>query len=181
MQHFKDKDGKSILAQVYLIDPEEAEAKPSPTPRMAKRPTLKDLQEIANKNGVGALFDQVRNGVRGALSPEPYDNRVWYKLRIKEGGFRTVLIVDTTPHMKSGGSGLGFRVHATRLKEHLGIQLEQLTTWVPATSCETETIRKWSGSSENERMYAVGLEGCLQSEEEVAKFVDALRSAISQT
>ena len=181
VQHFKDKDGKSILAQVYLIDPEEAEAKPSPTPRRAKRPTLKDLQEMANKNAVGALFDQVRNGVRSVLSPEPYENRVWYKLRRKEGGFRTVLIVDTTPHMNSGGSGLGFRVHATRLKEHLNIDLQQLKTWLPATSCETEKIRGWSGSSEDERNCAIGLEGYLQSKKEVEKFVAEFRNAIVQS
>ena len=181
VQHFKDKDGKSILAQVYLVDPEEAEARPSPTPRRAKRVTLNDLQEMAHKNGVGALFDQVRNGVRGVLSPEPYDNRVWYKVRRKEGGFRTVLIVDTTPHKKSGGSGLGFRVHATRLKEHLGIQLDQLKTWVPATSRETETIRKWSGSSEDERNCAIGLEGYLQSKKEVEKFATEFRNAIVQS
>ena len=181
VQHFKDKDGKSILAQVYLVDPEEAEGKQQPSPRSVKRSTLNDLQEMAHKNGVGALFDQIRNGVRGVLSPEPYDNRVWYKLRRKQGGFRTVFIVDTTPHKKSGGSGLGFRVHATRLKEHLGIQLDQLKTWVPATSRETETIRKWSGSSEDERNCAIGLEGYLQSKKEVEKFATEFRNAIVQS
>ena len=178
VQHFKGIDGKSILAQVYLIDPEEAEAKPSPTPRRAKRTTLRDLQEMADRNGVGPLFRRVQNGVSGILSPEPYVSRVWYKLRRKEGGFRTVLIVDTTPHEKS--RGLVFRVHATRLNEHLGIDLEELKTWLPTTSCETEEIRRWSGSSEDERMYAVGLEGYLQSEKEVDKFIGELRNAIKQ-
>ena len=179
VQHFKDKDGKSILAQVYLVDPEEAEARPSPTPRRAKRASLKDLQEMADRNDVGPLFRRVQNGVSGILSPEPYVNRVWYKLRRKEGGFRTVLIVDTTPHEKS--RGLVLRVHATRLKEHLGIDLEQLKTWLPPTADETKEVRRWSGSSEDERMNAVGLEGYLQSEEEVDKFVDALRNAISRS
>ncbi len=87
IQHFKDEGGRSILAQVYLIDPEEAEAKPSSTPRRAKRATLRDLQEMADRNGVGPLFSQVRIGVRGVLSPEPYENRVWYKLRRKEADF----------------------------------------------------------------------------------------------
>ena len=40
IQHFKDKTGRSILAQVYLIEPEEAAAKSQPMSRRSKRYTL---------------------------------------------------------------------------------------------------------------------------------------------
>ena len=178
VQHFKDDAGRTILARVFLIDPEEAESKPQPSRKSTKRSTLKDLQKVAHENGVGALFDRVRNGVKGILSSEPYENRVWYKLRRKEGGFRTVLIVRAIPHEKGG---LEFRAHATRLKEQCGVSLDQLKTYLPETAEETEGVRGWSGSSEDERKSAIGLEGYLQSEEEVDKFVVALKNAISQS
>ena len=176
VQHFKDEAGRTILARVFLIDPEEAEGKPQPSPIRAKRSTLKELQEVAHENGVGALFDQVRDGVRGVLSPEPYDNRVWYKLRRKQGGFRTVLIVRAIPHEKGG---LGFTVHATRLAEHVGIGLEQLKTCLPETTEETEGVRGWSGSSEDEKQSAIGLAGYIQTVEEVNKFVTEIRNSLS--
>ena len=178
VQHFKDDAGRTILARVFLIDPEEAESKPQPSRKSTKRSTLKDLQKVAHENGVGALFDRVRDGVRGVLSPEPYDDRVWYKLRRKQGGFRTVLIVSAIPHEKGG---LGFTVHASRLAEHVGIGLEQLKTCLPETTEETEGVRGWSGSSEDERRCAIGLKGYLQIEKEVDKFVVALRNAITQS
>lgn len=178
VQYFKDEGGRTILARVYLIDPEEAEGRAQPSPRRVKRSTLKDLQEMAHENGVGALFDRVRNSVKGSLSAEPYDNRVWYKLRRKRGGFQTVLIVPAIPHEK-GGLGLG--VHATRLNEHCGVGLDRLKTWLPATSEETDEVRGWHGSSEYEKRCAVGLTGYLQSQEEIDNFVAPLRKAIAQS
>ena len=176
VQHFNDGAGRAILARVFLIDPDEAEGKPQPSP--SKRSTLKDVQQMAHENGVGALFDRVRNGLKGSLSPEPYVNRVWYKLRRTQSGFRTVLIVQTIPHEKGG---LGFTVHATRMKELCDVSLDQLKAWLPATSEETEGVRGWAGSSEDEKRCAVGLTGYLQTPEEVDRFVGALRNAIAQS
>ena len=178
VRHFRDATGKSILAQVYMIEPEEAENRGHGDRR---RVTMNGLQDMAESNSIGALFERIRNGMRGLLSPEPYKDRAWYKLRRKEGGFRTVLIVDATPHEKSNGSGLGFRVHATRLDKHVGIDLEQLKTCLPENTEQTEGVRGWAGSSADERESAVGLSGYFQSQEEVDKFVSALRNAITQS
>lgn len=178
VQHFKDEAGRTILARVFLIDPDEDESKQRPSPRRPKRSTLKDVQEMAHEHGVGALFDRVRNGLKGSLSSEPYDNRVWYKLWRKEGGFRTVLIVRAIPHEKGG---LGFTVHATRMKKLCDVGLDQLKAWLPATSEETEGVRGWAGSSEDERTNAVGLTGNLQTPEEVDRFVGGLSNAIAQS
>ena len=174
IQYFKDKADRSILAQVYLIEPEEAEAKSQPTSRRATLETVNGLQALADANGIGDLYAQMRDGVRGILSAQPYSNRVWYRLRRGDGGVRTVLIVDAIPHDESGG--LGFRVHTTRLNDHLGIDLEQLRTWLPPDPHE-EDVSGWPGSSEEEKRGARGLKGFFQSVEEVNRFVDGLRSA----
>ncbi len=173
IQHFKDRTGRSLLAQVYLIESEEAEAKSQPSSRRATRGTVNGLQTVADSNGIGDLYARMRNGVRGILSAQPYSNRVWYRLRRYEGGVRTVLIVDATRDDEN--SGMGFRVHATRLNDHLGIGLEELRTWLPPNARE-EDVSGWPGSSEEEKRGALGLLGFFQSTDEVDKFVDALRS-----
>ena len=174
VQHFRDATGRSLLAQVYLIEPGEAETGSQPPSRRPSRGTVDGLQTLADNNGVGPLYAQLRNGMRGLLSAQPYFDRMWYRLRRDDGGVRTVLIVDTTPHQETGG--LGFRLHATRLKDQLGTDFETLKAWLPANSRE-KSLSGWSGSSEDEKREARGLEGSFQSTDEVDRFVDALRSA----
>ena len=174
VQHFKDRDDRSFLAQVYLIEPNEAEAKSRSASKRTARQTVEGLQEMATANGIGELYAQMRNGVRGVLSAQPYTDRVWYRVRRSDGGMRTVLIVSAEPDNESGG--LGFTAHAARFKGILDIGFDDLRTWLPANSRE-EDLRGWAGSSEEERRGARGLVGSFHSTEDVDKFVDALRSA----
>ncbi len=174
VQHFKDKGDRSILAQVYLIEPAEAEAKSRTTSRRMTRQTVDGLQEMANANGIGELYAQMKSGVRGILSAQPYTNRVWYRLRRDDGAMRTVLIVDAERHDED--DGLRFRAHSDRFKDLLGIGFEELRTWLPPNSHE-EDLSGWAGSSEEEKRGARGLRGFFQTTEEVDRFVDALRSA----
>ncbi len=174
VQHFKDSDDRSLLAQVYLIQPEEAEAKSRPMSRRTSRQTVDGLQDMANANGIGELYAQMKSGVRGILSAQAYTDRVWYRLRRDDGGMRTVLIVNAEPD--SENRGMRFAAHATRFEGILGIDFEELQAWLPADSRE-EDLSGWVGSSEEERRGARGLVGTFQSTLEVDKFVDALRSA----
>ena len=87
---------------------------------------------------------------------------------------RTVLIVNAERH--SENAGLRFGVHADRLKDHFGIDFDDLQTWLPPNSRE-EDLSGWAGSSEEEKGGARGLVGSFQSTQEVDNFVDALRSA----
>ena len=97
VHHFKDKADRSILAMGHLVEPEEAEAKSWPASRRTTQ-TVNGLQDMADANGIGELYAQMKNGVRGILSAQPYTNRVWYRIRRDDGGMRTVLIVDAEPH-----------------------------------------------------------------------------------
>ncbi len=174
VQHFKDRDGRSLLAQIYLIELEEAEAKSRSTSRRTSRQTLNGLQEMAKANGIDKLYSRMKDGVRGIFSAQPYTNRVWYRLRRDDGGIRTVLIVKAERESEDGG--MGFSVHADRLKGQLGIDFNELRTWLPANSREHD-LSGWAGSSGEEKRGARGLVGTFQTTEEVDKFVGALKSA----
>ena len=51
IQHFKDQEDRSFLAQVYLIEPEEAEAKSRTVSKRAGIGTVNGLQALAEANG----------------------------------------------------------------------------------------------------------------------------------
>ncbi len=172
IQHFKDNSGRSILAQVYLIEPEEAEPKSQHTSGRPPLGTVNGLQALASDNGIGDLYAQMRSAVRGILSAQPYRNRVWYRLRIDGGGVRTVLIVDTYPHDQNGR--MGFRVHATRLQAYLGVDFDELRKWLPPNTEEGD-VSSWPGSSDEEKKGSRGLKGSFHTIEQVGRFTDSLR------
>ena len=178
IQHFKDETGRSILAQVYLIEPEEAEARSQPTSRRAARQTMKGFHDLAEANGLGGLYARVREGARGILSAQPYRSSMFYRLRRDDGSVRTVLIIEAIRNKEN--SGLKFTVHATRLMSHLGIDLDELRSWLPENSRE-EDVSTWAGSSQDERKSARGLRGFFQSDAEVDKFIDELRKATARS
>ncbi len=175
VQHFTDSDGKQFLAQVYLIEPTEAEAKAQSKSKRTSRNTLEELETMAHENGIGEMFRKVRDGVQGILLARPYNKRIWYARRLDNGMQRTVLIVEAVPNEQ--GSGLVFTAHATRFKCYLKVDLEQLKDWLPQNSKQTYSVRSWSGSSDDERQEALGLEGSFQSVDEVEKFLNGLRSS----
>ncbi len=147
VQHYEDRDGRRMLAQVYLMEPESTTGSVS---RRSRRNTLDGLQRMADEHGIGELYARIRSGVGGILSARAYTDVVWYRLRREDGSRRTALIVDATPDEK--GVGLSFTLHATRLEEFLGVSPEALREWlryqagpglppVPATGRRERTKR----------------------------------------
>ena len=172
VQHFIDKDGRKYLAQVYLIEPEEAEAK-SRSASKRRSITLTELQAEADQNDIGEMFRRMREGTQGILLARPYSEWIWYGVRLDSGGQRLLLIVYSVP--RGDRPGMSFTVHTSRFSEHMGISIEQLRAWLPETTREAP-VNHWSGSSPEERENARGLGGSFQSLEEVETFLAGLRS-----
>ena len=172
VHHFKDKDGREILAQVYLIEPEVAEAKSRSTSKRRSTSSLTTLQTMAEKNGIGDLYRQIRDGVRGILSASPVaQSSVGYTVKIDGGGERSVLLVRTYDR-----GGLPFVVHATRFNKYMRVCREKLRSWLPENMVEND-VRGWAGSSPEERENAIGLEGVFQNADEIDTFLKGLRTS----
>ena len=172
IQHFKDNSGKTFLAQVYLLEPQGDGASDGGTSKRKSLGTVEGLQKKADANGVGELYSRIREGVRGIMTAQPYTDRVWYRLPRIDGGVRTAMVVDTYPNQTFGG--LGFTLHATRFQELLGVDASQLKSWLPSGTFD-EDVKKWAGSSEEERRSARGLAGIFHTNEDIDKFVRALK------
>ena len=144
VQHFTDKDGRALLAQVFLIEPEEAQAKAKATSKRASiYGTVNSVNEMADANGIGHLYGRIREGVRRILNATPYGSEVGYHRRLDDGGTRTVMFVNAVPN---DDGGMKFVVHATRFDNYLGIGPNELMALLPDNSEETTSIRRWVGS-----------------------------------
>ena len=172
VKHFRDANGREMLAQVYLIEPEVIEER---SKRASRRFSQAALQAEADRSGIGEMFRRMREGTRGVLLPLPYPHRMWYGIRLANGGQRALLFVWSVP--TENGPGMRFLVHASRFSEHRGVSREQLMGWLPENTSDADAnVRGWTGSSPEERENARGLGGTFQSEEEVKAFVDGLRT-----
>ena len=176
IHHFDDKGDREILARVYLIEPEEAEARSQSTSKRRTYRTLTELHAMADENGIGVMYGQIRNGLRGTFSAGGVSLRsVGYKVRTETGGVRTVLIVDAC--QDESEPGLPFIVHATRFQEFLDVGVEKLRSWLPSDAREI-SVSNWSGSSPEEREHAIGLSGYFRESGEVATFLNGVRATV---
>ena len=175
VQHFKDENGREMLAQVYLMEPELAAEKSRTRSKRTSYKTVNELQAIAVSNGIGDLYRQIRDGVRSILSAQPYSESVAYCARLDEGGVRTVMFVGATADEATGK--LRFTMHATRFNSILGISLEALKNCLP-DNIQQRDLSGWVGSSEAERQNAKGFNGVFQTSQEVEKFISLLRNHV---
>ena len=174
VQHFKSEDGREMLAQVYLIEPEVAEERARAASRN-KGVTLASLQAMADESGIGEMFSLMRDGTRDVLLARPYPDRMWYGILIENGGQRALLFVWSV--LPEDSSGMRFLLHASRFSEHRGVTKEQLMEWLPKNTTDADArVRSWTGSSPEERKSALGLGGTFRSVEEVEKFLAGLRT-----
>lgn len=138
--------------------------------------TIRELLAMADESGIGDLYRQVKKGVRGTLSAQPYGWTVGYRARRPAengGGVRTVMFIRAIP---GDGGGLSFTLHATRFRTILGIQLRELRKCLPRRTRVTD-VSGWVGASKDEKRRGRGLEGEFRSTEEVAKFISLFRES----
>ena len=136
---------------------------------------MADLQTEADRSGIGEMFRRMREGTLGVLLPLPYPHRMWYGIRLANGGQRALLFVWSVP--TENGPAMRFLVHASRFSEHRGVSREQLMGWLPENTGDADAnVRGWTGSSPEEKENARGLEGTFQSVDEVERFLDGLRT-----
>ena len=166
VQHFTDSKGKELLAQVFLIEPEVVYQKSEG--RKGGRVSTRDLEAAAEANGLGELYKQVKNGVRGIFHLTPNKNAAAYYWKFDESDSRTtstVMYINIAP--SDDTRGLGFTILATRIHEYLGVGLEALQALLPSDSYEKA-----------DKAGNTTIEGDFRTEDEVDKFIAGLRASV---
>ena len=178
LQHFVDDSGRRMLAQVYLIDPEEAEAKDHQSSKRAYQ-TVAGIRRMAHENGIGELWDHMRDSVRGLFGWIPYREEVACEYRFPDGRYKTQFFTHAVP--RDGKVGLPFFVHATRLGVISGLDVDQIRDLLPGDSLVAdEEARTWRFSSDEERQSAQAFRGQYASKEDITRFIGGLRQAVEE-
>ena len=173
VQHFQDGSGRELLAQVFLIEPEEVRPRVRGSSARSAYRSVNQLQALADENGIGEVYRRLRDGVRGIFTANGYSRTVGYVRRLENGGVRTLMLVGVVPG--DDAHGMKFTVHATRFEHYMGIGMEDLRDKLPENTAECD-VRGWSGSSAEERESSRGLEGLFHTVDEVDHFLGRLRS-----
>ena len=181
VQHFKTAEGREMLAQAFLVEPNVAEIK-SQSKSRRHRPSRAEILAAAEEHGVGELYRRIDEGVGETLearpSSSPPDGKyVRYQARLDSSRNRAVLYV--CPEKSDKNGGLCFRIQATWLADFLGSDIETLKSWLPQDIEELDAS-KWVGSSPEERVGAKGLGGTFSTTEEVDKFIGELKARVQQ-
>ena len=185
VQYFEDKNGRKLLARVFLVDPEVVKARGS----SKRRPgyiTINKLLDMADKCGVGQLCRQLRERISeidniGHEASHARPNTLRFYNKDSDGKTRTVMFIDFSSPEQSAQKELRFLIHATRFNDLLGISVEEMKDLLPDRSQEdTEDVRKWRNSSDDEKDCAVGFKGAFRALEEVDKFIGGLKKSVGK-
>ena len=122
VQHFEDANGRELLAQVYLIEPESVQPRARRTSARSGYRTVNELQALADEKGIGEQYLRLRDGVRGTFFAQGYSETVAYVRRLENGGVRTMMLVDAVPGDDAGG--VKFVAHATRFEQYMDVPMD---------------------------------------------------------
>ena len=161
VQHFKSADGRELLAQVFLVEPEVAATKSRERSRRRPLPTAAEMQAVADEKGVGELYKRLSSSVSGVLRAASFGkDRRGFSVAI-DGSLLAVMAVGLG---ESGvESGMQFELHGNRLEDHFGLDSAALKGLLPH-SVEVTEGEYWTHR------------GFFSTEEEITRFVQALRT-----
>lgn len=176
VHHFRTKDGKEMLAQVFLIEPELAESIASNRSKRRPYVTAAEMQAMADSSGVGKLYRHLSEAASSLLS----DN----SLRISsfgsssrgfqihsEGRTLSIFVVDLDRSNKT--SGLRFRLNAIRVMNVFGLSEEQVRACLPGDS-ESMPDSDWRLALPEETANWVGFCGYFRTTGDIDDFLRAV-------
>ena len=138
---------------------------------------MNKLQALADEKSIREIYLRLRDGVRGIFFAQGYSETVAYVRRLENGGLRTMMLVDAVPGDDAGG--VKFVAHATRFARYMDVPMDDLRSWLPCNTMECD-VRRWSGSSPEERDSALGLEGLFHRTKDVDSFVAGLSTVLTK-
>ncbi len=148
-QYFRNEEGREFLARVFLIEPSEVEYRTQTRTTSKRKPplTYEELQEIAERNGIGEMYLRLVEGLSGHF------NRTGTTRSsiafVGNMGESQNTVFSLIPKESNPDDGLRFQVYITRLAEYFGINEEQAIALLPKHKEEWKFCKgaplEWSG------------------------------------
>lgn len=171
VQHFKTQDGREMLAQVYLIEPEIAADTAQTASRKTPYLSVRERQALAEVRGVGDLYRLFKDKASGSLFTNSMGpGNVALIVRV-DNGTRTILVLHLGESDQA--SGLKFRLNATRLMKHFGLSEKQVRESLPQSAHDMPDS-EWRGAATEKAENWRGLKGHFRDIEEIERFMAVL-------
>lgn len=177
VQHFRGNDGREMLAQVFLVEPEEAQSKFQWDSKRRPYSTKAEMLALAMSQGVGEMYEKLRSDAPKPLKTSQNgktSQRFYARL---DGGNPAIFTVDLG--RSNQADGLAFRLNGNRLVKLFGLSPDNLYAILPQGVAEM-LPSDWQGATEEEIADWHGLRGYFRTVEEVDKFINGLRAAAGQ-
>jgi len=164
-QYFHHTDGKEFLAHVFLIEPSQVEYSARTKTASKRRPNLtyKELQELADDNGVGELYQQLVQGLTACFDSRNRTRSSITFIGKLEGKRNTIFSL--IPGDSSAERGVRFQVFIDRLVQHLGAEKESLIAVFPPG---TQDYKPWEDAPPH-------LAGFFRTSDDIVQFLSSLR------
>lgn len=169
-QYFRRENGEEFLARVYLVAPSQVEEKSRAKGASKRAPNLsfEQLQEIADRNGVGVVYQRLREQVETYLG-KSYPRRTALTFAVKLGE-STKAVLTLIPVEKEAEKGLRFQAYTRRLADYLGIDESQVVALLPEEKME------WKYANAPAEM--AGYTGFFKTVEDVNRLVVGLKQVL---
>ena len=172
VQHFKASDGREMLAQVYLVEPEIAAAKAEYASKKRGGWPVPQIRARADQNGVGELYSHLKTGVRGSLETYANSRNLGFRPLPSSGNHRPLLF-DVNPRDSSVENGLKFRLVWPRLAKHFELGINRVEEVLP-DRYEPLPSSDLGGATQDEIENWKGYQGYFRTTEEIDRFLSAL-------
>lgn len=148
-QYFKEEDGREFLSRVFLIEPSEAEYRTQTRPSSKRKPNLtyRELEELAERNGIGALYRRIADGLSKVFD-QTGTTRSSLVFRGIMGEKSRHAILSLLPGESDSQKGMRFSVYIDRFASYFGIEKEFAIKDV-FPSYEKERVCEESGEAGN--------------------------------
>ena len=177
VQHFRGNDNREMLAQVFLVEPEEAQSKSQWDSKRRTYSTKAEMLALAVAQGVGEMYEKLRSDAPKPLKTSQNgksSQRFYARL---DGGNPAIFTVDLG--RSNQADGLAFRLNGNRLVKLLGLSPDNLYAILPQGVVKM-LPSEWQGATAEEIADWHGLRGYFRTGEEVDKFLNGLRAAAGQ-
>lgn len=140
-QYFRNEDEREFLARVFLIEPTEVEYRTQIKSTSKRKPPLsyEELQEIADKNGVGDIYSRIAEGMTDFFDQTGATRSTRAFIGIM--GERRNTIFSLIPGESDSSKGVRFQVYIDRFSEYFGISKQDALGIFPSELAEYEPWR----------------------------------------
>ena len=172
VERFSTNEGKEMVAQVFLVEPELAESMARTTSKRSPYVTAGEVEVIPDNNSVGDLYRHLSRGVSGQLSASSFGSASrGFQLR-HQNHTPSLFVVDLGQSDKA--SGVRFRLNAIRPMNIGGLCEEQTRVCLPECS-ENMPVSEWQQATSEEIENWVGFPGYFRTDGEIDKFLSAIK------